>query len=137
MTIYTICFTGSPCYNVSYHNYISILSCYIVIHSTIIARVVLNRLIHYHKENNLQEQLQCAYWYFHSTKLALIKVTIDILMAIDQRKLVLLVLLDLMAVLTQLTIPYFLSRYLIIWGEINGTEVDPVIPVRQISLCQS
>ncbi len=31
---YTLYFTGSPCYNVSYYNYISIWPYYIVIHST-------------------------------------------------------------------------------------------------------
>ncbi len=31
---YTLCFTGSPCYNVSYYNYISIWPYYIVIHFT-------------------------------------------------------------------------------------------------------
>ncbi len=59
--------------------------------------VVGKRLIQHHKENNLQEQLQSAYQQFHRTVTALIKDTNDILMAIDQQKVVLLVLLDLSA----------------------------------------
>ncbi len=35
---YTLCFTGSPYYNVSYYNYISIWPYYIVIHSSDLAR---------------------------------------------------------------------------------------------------
>ncbi len=41
--------------------------------------------------------MQSAYQHFHSTETALIKVSNDILMAIDQQKVVLLVLLDLSA----------------------------------------
>ncbi len=33
---YTLCFTGSPCCNFSYYNYISIWALYIVIHSIVI-----------------------------------------------------------------------------------------------------
>ncbi len=65
--------------------------------SKTVERVVVKRLIQHQNENNLQEQLQSAYQQFHSTETALIKVTNDILMAIDQQKLVLLVLLDLSA----------------------------------------
>ncbi len=54
-------------------------------------------LIQHQKENNLQEQLQSAYQHFHGTGTPLIKVTNDILMAIDQQKVMLLVLHDLSA----------------------------------------
>ncbi len=65
--------------------------------SKTVERVVVKRLIQHQKENNLQEQLQSAYQQFHSTETALIKVINDILMVIDQEKVVLLVLLDLSA----------------------------------------
>ncbi len=65
--------------------------------SKTVARVVVKRLNQHHKENNLQEQLQSAYQHFHSTETALIKVTNNILMAINQQKVVLLVLLNLSA----------------------------------------
>ncbi len=63
--------------------------------SKTVERVVVKRLIQHQKENNLLEQLQSAYQQFHSTEITLIKVTNNILMAIDQQKVVLLVLLDL------------------------------------------
>ncbi len=58
---------------------------------------MVKRLFQHQKENNLQEQLQSAYQHRDITETALIKVPIDILMAIDQQKVVLLVLLDLSA----------------------------------------
>ncbi len=58
---------------------------------------MVKRLIQHQKESYLEEQLQYAYQHFHNTETVLIKVTNDILMAIDQQKVVLLVLVDLSA----------------------------------------
>ncbi len=87
---------------------------------------------------HLQEKLQSAYQHFHSTDTALIKVTNHILMAIDQQKpenVMLLVLLYVSAafdtVARAIYLPYFSKGYSKSLSK--GTEVVPVIPVRQIS----
>ncbi len=71
---------------------------------------MVKRLIRHQKENNLQEQLQSADQQFHSTDTALIKVTNDILMAINQQKVVLLVLIDLSAVFDTIDYTIVLKR---------------------------
>ncbi len=95
-------------------------------------------LIMHQKENNVQEQLQSAYQHFHSTETALTKVINDILMAIDQQKVVLLVLLDLSADFNTVDHMLILKR-LSNWMGIKRkcTEVVRVIPLRHISVCQS
>jgi len=65
--------------------------------SKIIEKVVATRLNKYLNDHNLHEPLQSAYKPFHSTESALLKVQNDILTDIDNRKGVILVLLDLSA----------------------------------------
>jgi exonuclease III len=65
--------------------------------SKIIEKVVGARLNKYLNDNDLHEPLQSAYKSFHSTESALLKVQNDILSYIDNRKGVILVLLDLSA----------------------------------------
>ena len=65
--------------------------------SKVIERVVAKRIRDHMDLNNLHELLQSAYKKFHSCETALLKVKDDILRAIDDKKCVLLVLLDLSA----------------------------------------
>jgi exonuclease III len=63
----------------------------------LIERVVVEQLNVYRSENNLLEPCQSAYRKAHSTETALLKIVNDMLSAIDAKKCVLLVLLDLSA----------------------------------------
>ena len=65
--------------------------------SKIQERVAASRLTHHMVLNNLCEIFQSSYKKFHSTETALLKVQSDILSALDDKKCVLLVLLDLSA----------------------------------------
>ena len=65
--------------------------------SKAIEKLVANQLISYVNNNNLNEPLQSAYKQYHSTETALIRVHNDILTAIDKRRTVILLLLDLSA----------------------------------------
>ena len=60
-------------------------------------RVAGKRLVKHKDQNNLHEKLQSAYREAHSTETALMRIQNDILCAIDQRKCIFLVLLDLSA----------------------------------------
>ena len=63
----------------------------------LIERVVVQQLKEYRTENNLFEKCQSAYREFHSTETALLKITNDLLLAMDTKQCGLLVLLDLSA----------------------------------------
>jgi exonuclease III len=63
----------------------------------VIEKIVVQRIEEHLTRNNLSEPLQSAYKPNHSTETALLKVSNDILLALDKRKCVLLVLLDLSA----------------------------------------
>ena len=65
--------------------------------SKLIERVVAKRLLAHQNGNDLQEVLQSAYKEGHSTETALTKVQNDILHALDNKQVVLLILLDLSA----------------------------------------
>ena len=65
--------------------------------SKLTERVVLNRLINHVSCNNLQEKFQSACKPNHSTETALMRIQNDILMTLDNKKGVLLFLLDLTA----------------------------------------
>jgi hypothetical protein len=88
--------------------------------SKVIERVVAQRLTKYLFANNLQEHLQSSYKKFHSTETALLKVQNDILQAIDGKKCILLVLLDLSAAFDTIDHKTLLSRLQKRLG-INGT----------------
>ena len=62
-----------------------------------IERVVLARLAPFMQEHDLTEEYQSAYRAFHSTETALLRVPNDVLCAMNQEKIMLLVLLDLSA----------------------------------------
>jgi len=63
----------------------------------LIEKVAAKSLTHYLKQNNLLEKMQSAYRSYHSTESALLKVQNDILVQLDNKRSVLLVLLDLSA----------------------------------------
>ena len=65
--------------------------------SKIIEKAVATQLMGHLINNNLEEPLQSAYKRYHSTETALLKVQNDILMAIDNKKCVALLLLDMSA----------------------------------------
>ena len=62
--------------------------------SKVIERVVAQQLTAHMRENNLHEQMQSAYRQNHSTETALLKVHSDILSAVDNGCVVVIVLLD-------------------------------------------
>ena len=63
----------------------------------LIERIVVKQLNEYRADNDLFEKCQSAYKEFHSTETALLKILSDLLVAMDDRKCSLLVLLDLSA----------------------------------------
>jgi hypothetical protein len=90
--------------------------------SKLIERLVASRFVSYIVNNNLQEVLQSAYTKFHSTETALIKVQNDILEAIDGKKCILLVLLDLSAAFDTIDHKILLSRLSSRYG-VKGTAL--------------
>ena len=78
--------------------------------SKAIEKFVANQLIAYINKNNLNETFQSAYKQYHSTEMALIRVHNDILTAIDNRRTVILLLLDLSAAFDTVDHDILLSR---------------------------
>ena len=76
----------------------------------LIEQVVIDQINHHLSKNNLHEPLQSAYTPNHSTETAVIKVTNDILRALDERQCVYLVLLDLSAAFDTIDHQVFLLR---------------------------
>lgn len=76
----------------------------------IIEKVAVNQIEQHLSSNNLHEPLQSAYQANHSTETALLKVTDDILQALDKRQCVYLVLLDLSAAFDTIDHDVFLDR---------------------------
>jgi hypothetical protein len=88
--------------------------------SKLIERLVASRFVKYIIDNKLQELLQSSYSKFHSTETALIKVQNDVLEAIDGKKCVLLVLLDLSAAFDTIDHKILLARLSSRYG-VKGT----------------
>ena len=78
--------------------------------SKLLERVVVKQLTHYMTLNNLHESLQSAYKPFHSTESALLKVHNDIMRAMDQQNITILLLLDLSAAFDTIDHKILLSR---------------------------
>ena len=78
--------------------------------SKIIEKVVAARLTDHMNKNNLMEPRQSAYRRFHSTESALLRVQNDLLMALENKKMVALVLLDLSAAFDTLDHNILLNR---------------------------
>lgn len=78
--------------------------------SKLMERVVAKRLLDHMLINDLHELLQSSYKPLHSTETALLRIQSDILTALDNRKCVLLVMLDLSAAFDTIDHPTLLSR---------------------------
>ncbi len=78
--------------------------------SKLTERAVAVQFVDYVRDNNLKELLQSAYCEFHSTESALTKVHNDIMIAMDNQKVVLLLLLDLSAAFDTVDHSILLSR---------------------------
>jgi len=76
----------------------------------LIERIAVTQIDKHMSAYNLHEPLQSAYSTNHSTETALVKVTNDVLMALDDRKCVYLVLLDLSAAFDTIDHQVFLAR---------------------------
>jgi len=90
--------------------------------SKLVERVVASHLVSYLSEQDLMPQLQSAYWRFHSTVTAILKVLSDIYSAIDSQH-VLLGLLDLSAAFDCIDHDVLLRRLHVRFG-ICGTAHD-------------
>ena len=84
--------------------------------SKAIEKLVANQLISYINEYELNETFQSAYKQYHSTETALIRVHNDILSAIDNRRTVILLLLDLSAAFDTVDHAILLSRLRVRFG---------------------
>ena len=91
--------------------------------SKVVERVVAQQLTSHMRENNLHEQMQSAYRQNHSTETALLKVHSDILSAVDNGCVVVLVLLDLTAAFDTIDHGILLSRLRHIFG-VTGAALD-------------
>ena len=84
--------------------------------SKIIEKAVATQLMEHLINNNLEEPLQSAYKRFHSTETALLKVQNDILIAIDNQKRVVLLLLDMSAAFVSVDHEILLERMSKLFG---------------------
>ena len=91
--------------------------------SKVVERVVAQQLTSHMRENNLHEQMQSAYRQNHSTETALLKVHSDILSAVDNGCVVVLVLLDLTAAFDTIDHGILLSRLRHRFG-VTGAALD-------------
>ena len=91
--------------------------------SKLIERAVADQLVHHISANGLHDPLQSAYKQFHSTETALVKVTNDILCALDKNEVVILVLLDLSAAFDTVDHKILLHRLEHTFG-IKGVALD-------------
>ena len=105
----------------SLHNYRPVQNLSFV--SKVIERVVAQQLTSHMRENNLHEQMQSAYRQNHSTETALLKVHSDILSAVDNGCVVVLVLLDITAAFDTIDHAILLSRLRHRFG-VTGAALD-------------
>lgn len=91
--------------------------------SKVIERIVINQLSEYCDQHNLNESLQSAYRHNHSTETALLKVTNDILVNMDNQSVTLLTLLDLSAAFDTVPHDRFLERLDSLFG-IQGVALQ-------------
>ena len=105
--------------------------------SKIIEKAVATQLIGHLINNNLEEPFQSAYKRCHSTETALLKVQNDILIAIDNKKFVALLLLDMSAAFDTVNHEILLERMSKRFG-IKGKvliKVVSVLPSKQDANC--
>ena len=91
--------------------------------SKLMERVAAKRLLHHMCLHNLHEIFQSSYKQFHSTETALLRVHSDILTALDKKKCVLLILLDLSAAFDTIDHSTLLSRLKTLLG-LTGKAYD-------------
>ena len=91
--------------------------------SKLIERVAAEQLVDHVNRNNLMEANQSAYREFHSTETALVKVREDILKAIDNKEIMCLVLLDLLAAFNVIDHHKLLARMELRFG-LSGTVLN-------------
>ena len=91
--------------------------------SKVLEKIVISQLMSHIKENNLNEIYQSAYKALHSTETALLKVTSDILEALDEKKVCLLTLLDLSAAFDTIDHSILLKRLNLTFG-LSGSVLD-------------
>ena len=91
--------------------------------SKILEKVVLRQLLAHLKSNNLVESFQSAYRANHSTETALLRVVNDILYEVDNRKIVMLNLLDLSAAFDTIDHDILLRRLELTFG-ITGSVLE-------------
>ena len=84
--------------------------------SKILEKVVLHKLLSHLQENNLSNPFQSAYWAGHSTETVLLRIVNDILSALDNDNISVLLLLDLSAAFDTLDHQILLSRLNSVFG---------------------
>ena len=102
----------------------------------IIEKVVVAQLDAHLTDNDLHEPLQSAYRTSHSTETALLKVSNDILLALDKRQCVYLVLLDLSAPFDTIDHTVFVAFREGEWCNCRCSGVDVLLPVRLAAVRQ-
>ena len=109
--------------------------------SKVIEKVIAMQLIDYIYINKLQLKLQSAYKKYHSTETAILKVSNDILSAIDNKKCVILILLDLSAafdtidhdkLLNHLTVNYGIEGMALKWLRSYLTERTQTVKIKDV-----
>lgn len=91
--------------------------------SKIVEKIVVSQLEEHMNQNSLHENLQSAYRRHHSTETALVRVCNDILSALDQGLMVVLVMLDLSAAFDTIDHSILLQRFKHTFG-INGNALN-------------
>ena len=103
--------------------------------SKILEKVVLHKLLSHLQENNLSNPFQSAYQAGCSTETVLLRIVNDILSALDNDNISVLLLLDLSAAFDTLDHQILLSRLnYVFWHSVYCTTVVSLIPLRQISI---
>ena len=102
--------------------------------SIILEKVVLYKLLSHLQENNLSNPFQSAYRAGHSTKTVLLRIVDNILSAVDNDNISILLLLALSAAFDTTDHQILLSRLNSVFGIVYCTPMVSLIPLRQISV---
>ena len=102
--------------------------------SKTLEKVVLHKLLSHLQENNLSNPFQSAYRSGYSTETVLLRIVNDILSALDNDNISVLLLLDLSAAFDNIDQQIFLSRLNCFWHSFLCTPIVSVITLRQMSV---